>query len=459
MSGLRAGSRGASRAALGAALGLLAVTLPTLPTAAQSRLPQDELDLQVRSSVVQGSGARAFGMGGAFLARADDATAASWNPAGLSYLRRPEVSAVWSRATLVSRERDFSTAALLKRDVRAGQWPDFISGAWPFEYGSVRGAGQISYQRVVSFTNTRTIEEEGKRIEASTRGGFDVLAFGTGLQVSRRLRLGAAYNHWFNGYDQSLSRNTPFVNSRQAVGFELSGWNLHFGLLWSPNEKLNLGAAAKTSFAGRVRLKRNRVDFGDATLETTDTSNAFARDDVRLNLPGAVGVGLSWRAQNTLTLSLDYTRTFWSDSHIDNFFTLARCPSLPADCAPRLDQDFFPRLPYPTLNDPNQSDTEELRAGVEQVVFLGRVKWPLRVGGFANKQYFNQALAPGPPSFSGVTGGTGLILGSMLLDVAYVLEWGRYSLLDTEEGARPSIVTVRSHRVYVSAIYRFGSRR
>mgnify|MGYP000095960413 CR=1 FL=1 len=33
-------------------------------------------------------------MGGAFLARADDATAASWNPAGLSYLRRTEFSLV-----------------------------------------------------------------------------------------------------------------------------------------------------------------------------------------------------------------------------------------------------------------------------------------------------------------------------------------------------------------------------
>ena len=36
-------------------------------------------------------------MGGAFLARADDATAASWNPAGLSYLRRPEFTVVGAR--------------------------------------------------------------------------------------------------------------------------------------------------------------------------------------------------------------------------------------------------------------------------------------------------------------------------------------------------------------------------
>ena len=41
-----------------------------------------------------GSGARALGMGGAFIAVADDATAASWNPGGLIQLETPEVSAV-----------------------------------------------------------------------------------------------------------------------------------------------------------------------------------------------------------------------------------------------------------------------------------------------------------------------------------------------------------------------------
>jgi hypothetical protein len=41
-----------------------------------------------------GSGARALGMGGAFIAVADDATAASWNPGGLIQLELPEISIV-----------------------------------------------------------------------------------------------------------------------------------------------------------------------------------------------------------------------------------------------------------------------------------------------------------------------------------------------------------------------------
>lgn len=42
-----------------------------------------------------GSGARALGFSGTFTAIADDATAASWNPAGLAQLEHPEASAVY----------------------------------------------------------------------------------------------------------------------------------------------------------------------------------------------------------------------------------------------------------------------------------------------------------------------------------------------------------------------------
>jgi len=57
------------------------------PSSLPEQLFQDELNLQARANVVQGSGARALGMGGAFLAVADDATAAYWNPAGINYLK------------------------------------------------------------------------------------------------------------------------------------------------------------------------------------------------------------------------------------------------------------------------------------------------------------------------------------------------------------------------------------
>src|SRR5918996_1374571 len=51
-----------------------------------------------------GSGARAAGMANAFVAVSDDGTAASWNPAGLAQLRKPEFSLVY---TVSERGLDF----------------------------------------------------------------------------------------------------------------------------------------------------------------------------------------------------------------------------------------------------------------------------------------------------------------------------------------------------------------
>ena len=44
------------------------------------------------SNFFSGYGARALGMGGAFLAVSDDSTASSWNPAGLVSIDKPEIS-------------------------------------------------------------------------------------------------------------------------------------------------------------------------------------------------------------------------------------------------------------------------------------------------------------------------------------------------------------------------------
>jgi hypothetical protein len=54
-----------------------------------------------------GSGARALGFSGSFTAIADDATAASWNPAGLLNLETPEASIVYRRSS--TRNRHTST--------------------------------------------------------------------------------------------------------------------------------------------------------------------------------------------------------------------------------------------------------------------------------------------------------------------------------------------------------------
>ncbi len=513
---------------------LLAGTLLAVQAAAQQPSPpqservfQDELDLQANANFVQGSGARAFGMGGAFLARADDATAASWNPAGLSYLKAPELSFVYLDSSFKGRKHASGIDParrpgeldlpyeLNTSDDRTSGFPDFMAFTGPWEAGETSGAVQISYQRVIPFSSSRTITDtrtfsdtnqqvtDTRTVESS--GGFDVFALGTGVRVSRKVRLGLTLNRWFNGYAQTRFRPDRVVPSRHETNFDLSAWNFHIGAIVSPWESLNLGVVFKTGFNALAELRRVRYDTfpSDApTLRDTTNFNIYGRDDVRLTLPGAVGVGVSWRPRSNLTISLDYTQTNWSAGRIRNCCTLARANFNPDDRPfpvpfgpldrpqpdPPQSGDFCgvygpndrpleegqtacpPVLAYPTLDDPDQQDSRQIRLGLEYVLIRNRLKWPVRAGYFRDGQFF-RSLEGDAPTFDGFTAGTGLILGNVLLDVAYAYESGRYTdrnivLEELEPGdpgpprvlRGPGDNSVKSHKIYASVIYRFSRR-
>jgi hypothetical protein len=420
------------------------------------QIGQDELDLQARANVVQGSGARALGMGGAFLARADDATAASWNPAGLSYLRLPEVSFVYSGSHLDSVEVDSTSR---KDDRRHGHTPDFFAAAYPFELGRVSGSAQVSFQRLISFEGERTInetflDESGQAASSlpsvvTSAGGYDVVTLGTGVAVSTNLRVGATVNRWFNGYHQTLDRDTLRGgipgHTTQEFDYDFSAWNLNLGLMWSPHTDFNLGLVYKSAFTADVQLNKTRHDLGVPSSDNQASSTDPGMSPITLDFPAAIGVGGSWRPRSRLTLSADYTRSFWSKGVIRNFFSLPQ--ARPGPGTPTT----YPSLPYPSLSSQPQHDTVQVRGGVEFVFIFGRVKLPVRAGGFSDRQYV-EALDGTPPHFTGLTAGTGVVIGPVLLDVAFIRERGNYLAGTTPPG---TAVSVKSRRLVGSMIIRF----
>jgi len=472
-----------ARAAGGAWLACLLLLAPAV--SAQTEV--DRIDITGRQNLTLGSGARAYGMGGAFLARADDATAASWNPAGLSYLRVPEVS-------LVGVSNSFDITRGLSRDQFAGRAFDFAAFTWPIGLGDVRGAVQLSYQRAISFDGSRRIElyDQASGVlqqfeDGTSDGGFDVIAFGTGLRLSRRVRAGFTVNRWLNGYEQELSRTILYDDQRPlrefGLDFRPSGWSFNFGLMVSPFEQLNVAAVYKTPFTADVSLDKSRRDSW-GTIDNIEevTTNAASSEAVRLDFPASFGFGLSWRPRDTLTLSADFTRTRWSRARILDYFDVVKTAQsrrgVPAVPPPPI---VYPERQYPTLRpvpDPNdpadparkqgQRDAEQIRVGVEWVLIRGGLKVPLRAGYFNDRQII--PIAGGdPPRFNGFTVGTGLILGSMLLDLAYVYEFGAYSVaaeattaddgFDVAPTPPPPVRNaLTTNRFYASVIYRFSGR-
>ena len=446
-----------------AALASLALAAGT--ARAQSDIFQDEIDLAGRQTLTLGSGARAFGMGGAFLARADDATAASWNPAGLSYLRLSELS-------LVGNYNAFKATSGSDVDELKGGAPSFGSFTWPVRIGGASGSLQANYQRALSFDGSRTISrEQGTRLSSGDgSGGFDVIALGTGLRVTRTLRVGATLNYWFNGYSVTLDKTVPVgFRQRRVLGqdFSLSGWNSNLGVIYSPLEQLNLAAVFKTAFTGKVDLSKSRTDYYYDTSgnELGSTENAATSDAVRIDFPWSLGFGASWRPRSAITASADYTRTDWSAARIHNYFTIRNTPLSTPNEPPA--PVVYPTLLYPYVYLSSQNDTEEIRFGVEYVLIRGGLKIPLR-GGYFNDKQINTYAVEAPPRFNGFTVGTGVIVGPVLFDVAYLYESGELfeitevsSTLDSSvpPTAQPAVRnTVRNQRVFASFIYRFGSR-
>ncbi|MCL4821105.1 MAG: hypothetical protein KJ067_18370 [Vicinamibacteria bacterium] len=424
---------------------LLAVLAMAAPASAQTTTPaeQDDLDFQGRSSLVLGAGARAMGMAGAFLARADDATAASWNPAGLSYLRQPEFTLVASRNRFDT-VTDRDDGARVYDDRFRGTMPDFAAATFPIELGRASGAVQLSYQRTFAFfageRDLVQLDTPPRKLEGD--GGFDVLSVGSGLQVLRDLRVGVTVNRWINGFDQQRERLIR-RRSLQQTEFGFTGWNFNLGLLWSPVPSLNVGLVGKTPFRGQVTLTRRRTDITSGTDELSEVrSSNFARSPgsnlpgVELEFPGAIGAGLSWRPSSPLTLSVDYTRAFWSDGRVHNYFTLLQSGA----------PDVFETLPFPSLF-LEQVDTEQFRVGAEYVFLLGRVRLPVRAGYLLDRQFFRDHTGKAP-RFDGFAVGAGVAIGNVLVDAAWLQESGGYA------SAADLRTTPRLKRLFVSLIYR-----
>ncbi|MFO8057849.1 MAG: hypothetical protein R6V10_11190, partial [bacterium] len=163
-----------------------------------------------------GSGGRAIGWGGAFIAVADDATAANWNPAGLVQLVKPEASIVLSYHAR-QEDTDFTGYDVDSESrFRSVANINYASVVYPFNVSEVNMAVSLNYQRLYEFDRdleyTATgVNELGyefietRRIEQM--GALTTVTPAYSLQITPQLSMGVAVNFWGvedsgNGWDQ-----------------------------------------------------------------------------------------------------------------------------------------------------------------------------------------------------------------------------------------------------------------
>jgi long-subunit fatty acid transport protein len=124
-----------------------------------------------------GSGARALGFAGAFTAVADDATAASWNPGGLTQLERPEASVVYRYSSEREEHRSSDDSFLVGNDEFSSHNLNYFTVAIPFYSMPLKRnfVFSINYQEAYDFEqrfNANINQATSQRNAAKTADSF-----------------------------------------------------------------------------------------------------------------------------------------------------------------------------------------------------------------------------------------------------------------------------------------------
>lgn len=147
--------------------GVLAAS-PDAPTAPTFRPPAI-----FTAPLPTGSGARALGFAGAFTAIADDATAASWNPGGLTQLERPEASVVYRATDERDQHRSTDADFLVDEDGYRSYNINYLSMVFPFHvvpWGR-NAVMSLNYQEAYDFTAQFSADLRSQQPREEKSGG------------------------------------------------------------------------------------------------------------------------------------------------------------------------------------------------------------------------------------------------------------------------------------------------
>ena len=416
---------------------------------------------------VEGAGARAMGLGGAFIAVADDATAVSFNPAGLAQLLQPEVSFVGRGLNRKVGFQDFQTTAqgraLAVSDTLTSSTrfdPLFLSATAPVRVAGRNLVMQLSLQRIFALgeSDQRDMQETPlatgtslpSRLHQAIKqtGQIDLYSVALAYEVSERILLGVAYNQWRGRWDLSSTSVQEEGATSTTVAFRqtnaLDGQNFNLGLIWRwPTWSLGL-----------VRRSGFHADYAFATaLETNLPQGGFRGRPMTIGLhwPASTGLGFAYRPGDRWLLSADLTHTLWSTTRY-------------MAASPRLNNQSFFDFDKGDRT-PNATD---LHLGVEYLT--------LRANGLLIPIRFGLSREP-QPVVDAVTGlqrvmyraalGTGIKRGQLGLDVAYRYGWSSRrasqflevdEILSHKPATSIGMERIHEHRLDFSVIYQFDRK-
>jgi len=294
-------------------------------------------------------GARSMGFGGAFVALADDATAAFANPAGLVQLIRPEVSVEgrrWSYSTpytvggriegepsgvgldstdglrTANSGHDTNGLSFLSLAYPAGNWSFAI---YRHELADFEFSGETQ-GLFAGGSDCCQIRREDLRVSSDLE--FTSYGLSAGYRINDQLNLGLGLVYFDASIDADASQYLSDDDSlesifgpnsylpenlivRQSVSTDDTDWTWTGGFLWQLSPDWSLGGVYRQ--APQVETETALVagvvlDFG------VPPGEVFLREVDDIELPDNYGLGLAYRARDGhLTVSLQWNRVGYSN--------------------------------------------------------------------------------------------------------------------------------------------------
>lgn len=413
-----------------------------------------------------GAGARAAGMANAFTALADDGTAASWNPAGLAQLEKPEFSVVYGAADqslksgLAESEPGPGTFSPYRMSYHRGSL-DFASVAFPFELGGKPVTVQVAWQRAYRlwFHAPATILESlpggrGALIQSRTdlSGSIGFLSLATGIRLTERTLVGASVNLWSGDWAIGTSIfDTPFggpSTSPQTLVFQqqnhISGRNYTVGLLFL-YPHASVGLVYRSPFYANYHF--------DSLVQSNLPSGyqGFTAYATHLRFPREISAGVAWKPSDVWTVALDATQVQWSRMEIEGV----------PNAFPALNfLDFLPAGATTTRN------TVTLNLGAEYLWLRSKAVIPLRFGMAYDPQGGRDPWRGDSVDYWMLAFGTGYNTNAWKWDAALQYRWANFrssSYIEPQSTAQiPRVpdafgaIHTREWRLYLSVIYRMN---
>ncbi len=300
-------------------------------------------------------GARARAMGGAFIGRADDATAAETNPAGLSLLVRPEISLEYGFANTRSVSNTVTNIPVSNFDLTPSpvQNPDpqgefdptiaefkatdtldeinqlgFLSVVYPIE-GVTFAVSRHQLIKTQASVNGGVSSSPFHFVEPNDFiGSSDINQANYGISVAGKLgdyfSLGATVKIADFQFDSTIAarqKNEPFHGQHFVSTISSSETKVGFtvGVLVRPSPKISIGGVYRYEPEFTLDAFVENVDFGGNPLIVDRSGNTQSNFDV----PDSIGAGISVSPTPNLNINLDVVRVLHSQlENVDTGYSL-----------------------------------------------------------------------------------------------------------------------------------------